>query len=89
MISHFLNVSFTLPQALKPDKGQDYWWLHVIFPHFIFLTEQQGGVAKKKREVHRQPATILCLFIFRTRIRRFNRETVWRQGRLWLSVKEG
>lgn len=43
MLSHFLNVSFTLPQALELDKGQDYWWLHVVFPYFILLTARQGG----------------------------------------------
>lgn len=42
MLSHFFNVSFTLLQALELDKGQEYWWLHVIFPYFILFAAQQG-----------------------------------------------
>lgn len=42
MLSHFLNVSFTLPRALELDKGQNCWWLHVVFPYFILFTAQQG-----------------------------------------------
>lgn len=59
MLSHFLNVSFTLPQALELDKGQDYWWLHVVFPYFILFTAQRGGGGQGERKVHGQPATML------------------------------
>lgn len=51
MLSHFLNVSFSLPQALELDKGQDYWWLHVVFPYFILFTAQQGGGNQEERKV--------------------------------------
>lgn len=54
MLSHFLNVSFTLPQGLEPDKGQDYWWLHVVFPYFILFTAQQGGGNHEERKVRSQ-----------------------------------
>lgn len=60
MLSHFLNVSFTLPRALELDKGQDYWWLCVVFPYFILFTAQQGGGGGRvQRKVHGQPATML------------------------------
>lgn len=58
MLSHFLNVSFPLPQALELDKGQDYWWLHVIFPYFILSTAQQAEGDQGGRKVHSQPVTI-------------------------------
>lgn len=82
MLSHFLNVSFTLPQALELDKGQDYWWLHVVFPYFILFTAQQGGEEPRRKESP-QPASDDAdprVFILRTRIKRFNRETVGRRG---------
>lgn len=56
MLSHFLNVSFTLPQAFELDKGQDYWWLHVVFPYFILFSAHQGrGGDQVERKVDGQP----------------------------------
>jgi len=49
MLGHFLNVSFTRPQALELDKGQEYWWLHVVFPYFILFTAQQEGGNQEKK----------------------------------------
>jgi len=90
MLSHFLNVSFTLPQALELDKGQDYWWLRVVFPYFSIFTAQQGLWNQVEGKVHSQPATMLInVFVLRTRIKRFNRETVGRRGWLAQSMKRG
>lgn len=55
MLSHFLNVSFTLPQAVELDKGQDYWWLYVVFPYFILFTAQQGAGDQEESKIHGQP----------------------------------
>lgn len=54
MLSHFLNVSLTLPQALELDKGQDCWWLHVVFPYFPLFTAQWV-----RRKVHGHPGRML------------------------------
>lgn len=83
MLSHFLNVSFTLPQAVELDKGQDYWWLYVVFPYFILFTAQRGWGGGPRRKQSPQPASDDAdphVSILRTRIRRFNRETVGRPG---------
>lgn len=82
MLSHFLNVSFTLPQAAELDKGQDYWWLYVVFPYFILFTAQQGGGRPRRKRSPRAASDEpdLCVFILRTWIKRFNRETVGRRG---------
>lgn len=69
MLSHFLNVSFTLPQALELDKGQDYWWLHVIFPYFILFIAWQGRGEQSPRPTGDRADP--CVFILR-----FSREPV-------------
>lgn len=91
MLSHFLNVSFTLPQAFELDKGQDYWWLHVVFPYLILFIAQRGGGEQRIKESPRPGSNDADprVFILRTRIKRFNRETVGRRGWLAQSVRRG
>lgn len=80
MLTHFLNVSFTLPQALELDKGQDYWWLHVMSPLFYSphcaAGEGEWGAAKWKVYESASDNTDPCVFILRTLSKRFNRECV-------------
>lgn len=86
MLSHFLNVSFTLPRGLGLDKGQDYWWLHVVFPYFILLAARWGvgGRSPHPARDDAQPR----FFIFRTRIKRFKRADTAETGAAG-SVDEG
>lgn len=92
MLSHFLNVSFTLPQAFELDKGQDYWWLHVVFPYFILFSAHQGRGGGPSRKESGRPAreeADPCVFTLRTRIKRFNGETVGRRGETGSVNEEG